>query len=497
MNTVLITDSKGCAVTLSLTLNSTSGPSLSVVSQASVNCFGSNTGTATINAAGGNGSYSYTWSPGNLTGATQNSLTAGVYTITVKDGANCTGTGTISITQPTAALSTPVTTSPTGCGTSVGSATVNASGGTPSYSYSWSPSGATTSTVSNLAAGNYTVKVTDSNGCQTTSVATINGAAGGPTLSITSQTNLNCNGANNGAATISATSGSGPYTYTWSPAGGNTTSASGLSAGEYTVFVGYGSGCVNTITVNITQPAAITVSMSTTPATCGNYDGTATASATGGNGSLTYLWSVNSNSTTVTGLSAGIYTVTVTDGTGCSVSSSAYVSSSGVLGVDAGNGATIFAGESTGLNAGVPIGSTVVWTPSVTLSCSTCSMTTASPTLTTTYTLTVNSGGCIGIDTVTIFVEIKCGEVFVPTAFSPNDDGQNDVLYVYGNCIENMEFVIFDRWGEKVFSSSDPGFGWDGTFKGKKMDPAAFAYYLKATVDGEEVLQKGSITIVK
>jgi gliding motility-associated-like protein len=117
--------------------------------------------------------------------------------------------------------------------------------------------------------------------------------------------------------------------------------------------------------------------------------------------------------------------------------------------------------------------------------------------LTTTYTLTVNSGGCIGIDTVTIFVEIKCGEVFVPTAFSPNDDGQNDVLYVYGNCIEDMEFVIFDRWGEKVFSSSDPGFGWDGTFKGKKMDPAAFAYYLKATVDGEEVLQKGSITIVK
>jgi gliding motility-associated-like protein len=60
-----------------------------------------------------------------------------------------------------------------------------------------------------------------------------------------------------------------------------------------------------------------------------------------------------------------------------------------------------------------------------------------------------------------------------------------------------MEFVIFDRWGEKVFTSNDPAFGWDGTFNGKKMDPAAFAYYLKATVDGEDVIQKGSISIVK
>ncbi|MDF2453015.1 MAG: hypothetical protein K0S26_2519, partial [Bacteroidota bacterium] len=496
-NSVTVTDIKGCAVIVITNITTSGGPTLSVVSQASVNCFGSNTGTATINAAGGGGSYSYTWSPGNLTGATQNSLTAGVYTITIKDATNCTGTGTLAITQPTAALSAPISNSPTGCGTSVGSATANASGGAPSYTYSWSPSGATTSTISNLAAGNYTVKVIDSNGCQTTSVTTINGAAGGPTLSITSQTNLNCNGAANGAATINVTTGSGPYTYTWSPSGGNATSANGLSAGGYTVTVGYGLGCTTSTIVNITQPAAISVSLSTTPATCGNYDGTATASASGGNGSLTYLWSVNSNSTTVSGLSAGTYTVVVTDGTGCSVSSSCYVSSSGILSVNAGNGTTIFAGESAGLNGSVPIGSTVVWSPSVSLSCSTCSVTMATPAVTTTYTLSANSGGCIGIDTVTIIVDVKCGEVFVPTAFSPNDDGQNDVLYVYGNCIENMEFVIFDRWGEKVFTSTDPAFGWDGTFNSKKMDPAAFAYYLKATVDGEDVLQKGSISIVK
>ncbi|MDF2449864.1 MAG: hypothetical protein K0R26_2368 [Bacteroidota bacterium] len=496
-NSVLVTDSKGCSVTLTLNLNSTSGPTISVVSQASVSCFGASTGSATINATGGSSAYSYTWSPGNLTGSTQNSLAAGIYTIVVRDGSGCTGSGTISITQPSLALSAPVFNSPTGCGTSVGSATVTPSGGTPGYTYSWSPSGANTAVISNLSAGNYTVKVTDANGCQTTSVTTINGAAGGPTLSVTSQTNLTCFGASNGGASINATSGSGPYTYTWLPSGGSSPSATGLTAGVYTVFVGYGSGCINTITLNITQPAAISLSLSTTPATCGNYDGTASVLASGGTGALSVLWSVNSNSNTVTGLSAGVYTVTVTDGAGCSVSSTCYVSSSGVLSVDAGIGATIFAGESAALNGTVPVGSTVVWTPSVSLSCSTCTNTIASPNVTTTYTLTTISGGCIGTDTVTIVVDIKCGEVFVPTAFSPNDDGQNDVLYVYGNCIENMEFVIFDRWGEKVFTSNDPAFGWDGTFNGKKMDPAAFAYYLKATVDGEDVIQKGSISIVK
>lgn len=497
-NTVTVTDSKGCTVTTVANITSAGGgSSLSVTSQTNVNCFGANTGSATVNAVGGAGPYTYTWSPGNLTGASQMGLGAGIYTISITDAGSCVGSGTLSITQPTSALSAIISNSPTGCGTSVGSATVNAGGGTPSYTYSWSSPGGSSTVISNLAIGNYSVTVTDSKGCKTTSVTTITSSAGGPALSISSQTNLNCNGASNGAATISASGAGAPYTYTWSPVGGNAASANGLSAGVYTVFVGYGSSCVSSITVSISQPIAISVSLTTTPASCGNYDGTATLIATGGNGSLTQLWSVNSTSSTINGLSAGIYSVVVTDASGCSVSSSCYVSSSGTLAVNASGGNTIYAGESTGLTASVPSGATVVWSPSVSLSCSNCLSTIASPSLTTTYTVTASSGGCTGTSTVTVFVDIKCGELFIPSAFSPNDDGQNDMLYVMGNCIEDMEFVIFDRWGEKVFVSTDPAFGWDGTFNGKKLDPAAFAYYIKAKVDGEEVIQKGSISIVK
>jgi gliding motility-associated-like protein len=96
-----------------------------------------------------------------------------------------------------------------------------------------------------------------------------------------------------------------------------------------------------------------------------------------------------------------------------------------------------------------------------------------------------------------VFVEIECGELFVPNVFSPNGDGQNDELKVYGNCIENFEFVIFDRWGQRVFEITDPTITWDGRFNGKMMDAAVFVYYLKGTVKGIDVSKHGNITLVK
>jgi gliding motility-associated-like protein len=94
---------------------------------------------------------------------------------------------------------------------------------------------------------------------------------------------------------------------------------------------------------------------------------------------------------------------------------------------------------------------------------------------------------------------MPCGEIFVPTAFSPNggDATENEQLKVYGNCILNLEFAIFDRWGEKVFETTNPAIGWYGTYKGKKLDTAVFVYFLKATVDGIEVKKHGNITLVK
>ena len=501
-NTVTVKDAQGCSTSLVVSLSSVSGPTLSVVSQASVACLGANTGTATVNATGGAGPYTYTWSPGNLTGASQTSLTAGVYTVTVKDINQCSGTGTVAIIQPTAGVTGTITTTPTGCGNSIGSATVTASGGAPAYTYSWIPVAGSGTSVSGLGVGSYSVKVTDSQGCSVTLNTSIGTSGTGPSLSVSSQTNAACFNSTNAGASVSAT-GTGPFTYTWSPAGGNTSTASGLSGGSYTVFVADASLCVSTITVNITQPPAIVVTVTNTTASCGNYDGSATVTMSGGTGSLTPLWSVNSNSATVGGLSAGTYSVLVTDATGCTASAITNVNSVGTLTVNVDKDATIHPGESAPLTAFVPNGATVIWSPTVGLGCATCSITTASPTVTTEYCAYTYIGSCADTSCVTITVEVDCQsttDYSTPSAFSPNGDGINDefCLKGWGKCITSFYIGIYNRWGEKVYSSEDPDFCWDGKFMGNPLNSAVFVYYIKATVkDVGEIVRKGNITLVK
>ncbi|MBK6983341.1 MAG: SprB repeat-containing protein [Bacteroidetes bacterium] len=250
---------------------------MSVASQTNVNCFGASTGTANVSTIGGTGPYTYTWSPGSLTGASQTGLSAGTYTIAIKDANSCVGTGTVIITQPTASLSAVISaTTPAGCGSSTGGATVTASGGTAGYTYSWVPSGGTTAGVSNLATGNNTVTVTDSKGCTRTAVATISSASG-PTLSVVSQASVNCFGASTGSASVNPTGGTGPYTYTWTPGNLSGISQTGLAAGTYTVNVADVSGCSGTTTLTIAQPASAlsAVISATTPASCGGSTTTA------------------------------------------------------------------------------------------------------------------------------------------------------------------------------------------------------------------------------
>jgi gliding motility-associated-like protein len=102
------------------------------------------------------------------------------------------------------------------------------------------------------------------------------------------------------------------------------------------------------------------------------------------------------------------------------------------------------------------------------------------------------------VDSVTIYVNQDCGEVFVPKAFSPNGDGQNDFECLYGRCLLNVDFSIYDRWGEKVFEATNISECWDGTYRGQPMNPAVFVYYLNATLlTGETITKKGNITLVK
>jgi gliding motility-associated-like protein len=120
---------------------------------------------------------------------------------------------------------------------------------------------------------------------------------------------------------------------------------------------------------------------------------------------------------------------------------------------------------------------------------------------TTIYTLTVSDGICAKQDTVQVVTfDFICGDpyLYIPNAFSPNGDGENDILYVRGAFVEKMTFRIFNRWGEMVFESFDRATGWDGTFRGKKLDPDVYDYYLEVTcIGGDEDIVKGNITVLK
>ena len=309
-NTLVQTIS-GCAVTLTS-------------SRINVSCFGESNGTATIVPDGGLAPYSYLWSNGDTT-ATITGLVAGTYTVTVTDANECTATGSVTITQPALLDATAGSQTNIACnGVTTGSATVTVTGGTPGYTYSWAPSGGTAATATDLAAGNYTVTVTDANGCTDAESFTITQ----PTVVNTTagaQVNVSCNGGANGSASVAVTGGTGAYTYSWAPSGGTAATATGLAAGTYTVTVTDANGCMDIQAFIITQPTVVNATAGTqVNVSCnGGTNGSATVAVTGGTGTYTYAWAPSGGTAaTANGLAAGTYTVTVTDANGCSATQS-------------------------------------------------------------------------------------------------------------------------------------------------------------------------------
>ena len=500
--------------TSQVTITSTGNATTNITAQTNILCFGGTNGSATANTTGGVAPYNYVWtgttgtlqthngisSPDSLTG-----IAAGTYTVTVTDNTGCVIAQTVTITQPAQLAISVVNSTNATCGNNNGTATVAATGGTigSGYIYSWAPSGGTTAGATGLGANTYTITVTDANACAATTTVVITNTTS-PVISIASQTNVLCNGDNTGAATTSVVGGTTPLTYSWTGGAGTNANASNLAATAYTVTVTDASTCTGTTTVTITQPPAIIASVTTTATNCSGPSGTATVSASGGTGTLSYSWSGGgATSTTINNLPVGTYTVSITDANSCTVTATGTVVTTGTPVANAGTGAVILVGGTATLN-GSGTGVSHVWTPPTTLTCDTCFITIASPIQTTTYTLTVtDSNGCKATDTVTVFVEIPCPtdkNLQVPNAFSPNGDGYNDEFCLQGwnYCISQFQITVFDRWGEKVFQSSDPSFCWDGTYRGKQLDPAVFVYYITAILgNNEDISKKGNISLIR
>jgi gliding motility-associated-like protein len=327
--TVTVTDNNGCSSTNSVVINQPPQLITSIASTTNILCNGGSNGSATISATGGVPAYSYIWSNGS-NNITISNLVAGTYKVTITDNNGCTATNSVTITQPNKLIAT-ITSSNVSCfGGNNGTANVTVTGGTPVYNYNWS-NGNNTNSISNINAGTYSVTVTDANGCTATATKTITQPVILTTI-INPPINATCYNANNGSATVIPSGGTSPYFYNWS--NGNTNaSASGLLSGTYTVTVTDNRGCTATNSVFVNQPPQLisTITSTTTVSCNGGNNGIATVVASGGIAPYSYLWSNGNSSTINSNLTAGIYTVTVTDYNGCTSVSNATINQSTLL----------------------------------------------------------------------------------------------------------------------------------------------------------------------
>lgn len=317
---VTITDNLGCQENTSVTINSSTLTIASTTGVNDANCTTAD-GGASVTPSNGIAPYTYAWSNGGTASSISN-LTPGNYTVTITDSKGCTGTNTAVVGTNTVILTSTVSTTAAICAASNGSASVTVTNGTSPYTYLWS-NGGVNAAINNVAAANYTVTITDSKGCVGENTATV--AIGGTTLnSTTSSTSATC-AVTDGTASVTVNNGQQPYTYAWSNSG-NTASITGLTAGNYTVTVTDANGCTGSNSVSVSSSAIIiAATVSSTDATCTAANGSLTAVPTNGTSPYTYSWSGSQTGSTATNLTAGNYTVTITDAVGCTGATNATV----------------------------------------------------------------------------------------------------------------------------------------------------------------------------
>lgn len=492
-------------------------------------CF-TTSGSVALSGLPSTGNWTLTASPGGATftnsGSTYNftDLPSGTYTFTVTDDLGCISpsSGSVVIDPQPVTPSTPdigtvvqpsctentgsveLTNLPAGNWTITSSPGSTISGSGTTYLFTGLPANST-----------FTYIVANDQGCSSPSTAQVNLNAVLPTPSaplIANITHPDCT-ISLGSVELNGLPTDGSWVVTVNPGGttlmgsGTTGTFTDLIPGNYTFTVINENGCTsvpseNATINNIPLPPSLPTGTVILQPTCNQPTGTIEATAPIGAFSYSLDGTNFQSSTTFSVVAPGTYTITVQDdNTGCTTTSSTPVvvdpvPFSEVITIDADS--SIEEGQSISINASG--NGTISWdngdngnTISV------------SPLITTTYCATLtDANGCTDTDCVTITVNsvsVVCGDLFIPTAFSPNGDNNNSSFGVSINpdCVETINLKVYDRWGEIIFESADPLIRWDGTFKSKELDPAVFVFVvrIKTTEMTQEETFKGNVTLMK
>ncbi len=533
--TLTVTDTKLCTETYTASITENVALAGNITAN-NILCYGA-TSSASVAVSGGALPYTYLWSNFD-NGTTATNLPAGSVSVVVTDDNQCTLQLFANITAPSAALEVTdsLINNVTCFNGNDGAIYTSISGGTAPYSVSWSPNVGAAKDITNLAVGIYTITVTDANNCTTTATYEVENAL--EIISTMAVTNPSCFGEETGMIVVGNSGGTAPYNYSWNTTPPQTGLVAIKLAGDmtYTVTITDINGCTAQNTASVVYPTEMTVTSIPTSVSCiSTANGSVTVAVQ--NGNRPYQYELNGflqSDSVFDNLDGGNYVVFVEDNNNCTASATFDINT--VSGVEAelegaGNDLQYFTdnlyivrGEEVSLNVNLinDVGNPIVgysWTPSSIDTSSSESTPSFFPDDNVVVTIEVlediNGSICSVFDT--LYIDVSQESVaFVPTAFSPNNNGANNFFEMNVLGAENLNVQIFNRWGEVVFSNPTQGNGpsnindaslmdgtnprgaWDGKFNGEDVPTGAYAYKIEVTYfDGTVEVISGSVTVIR
>lgn len=504
---VTVVDDHQCTATLAVSFVNPEPMNTEVNATTDVLCFNEENGTATFTISGGTLPYTVTVDPtipditlNNEDAYTINTLWAATYNVGIVDAHGCTADMQFVIGQPDTLTAQARVVNDVFCfGNTDGNATASATGGIAPYGFAWDPDH-TDANLDNVGAGFYVVTVSDYNGCIARDTAFINEPE---MLSIELVTlTESCNGEETAVIEIDAHGGTPDYEYIWSN-GATTDSIFNLAVGPYSVTVTDANGCPDTMTVVVPFHALPDFTVSVTDAYCDRPDGTATVVGSNTQ-NYSYNWHADNNPDAPfnDALTGGNYVLTVDDGV-CTLDIPFSINN--VPGPTANLTAdpVTFIEGATVRYHDFSTGSIVNWFydfgDANTSNASNPSHLFTAPGEYNTVLTVTDEHNCVDTAAVTITV-IPDVIIYIPNAFTPNEDGINDVwrpiMDNYGSDL--YELLIYNRWGQLIFKSNEPLVGWDGTVNGQEATPAVYVYSLTyQNLMGKKLKKEGTVTLIR